>query len=144
MRIVKPRRKSKATSPAAAKHDSRTVASAAAFAQMNSPQPNTDDSKLRALLREAHPSPELPPRFQEGVWQRLERAGRRHQETASVGLIERLVRGLFRPAFATGGLVAAMFAGVWLGVREGETRLRRVEQSHYVAAVSPFYDREIP
>ncbi|MFO1452699.1 MAG: hypothetical protein U1F61_31320 [Opitutaceae bacterium] len=111
---------------------------------MNSPQPNSDDSKLRALLREAHPSPELPPRFQEGVWRRLERAGRRHQETVSLGLIERVVRGLFRPAFATVGLVAVIFAGVWMGVREGETRLRRVERAHYVAAVSPFHHREIP
>lgn len=110
---------------------------------MNPPPPNADDPKLRALLREAHPSPELPPRFQEGVWQRLDRAGRSGAASGSVGWIEWLVSSLLRPAFATAGLAALMFAGVWMGVREGETRLRRVEQAHYIAAVSPFH-REIP
>ena len=110
---------------------------------MNPPPPNADDPKLRALLRDAHPSPELPPRFQEGVWRLLDRAGRRGVASGSAGWMEVLVRGLLRPTYATAGLVALMFAGVWLGVREGETRLHRVEQAHYVAAVSPFH-RAVP
>ena len=113
------------------------------FPCMNPPPPNADDSKLRALLREAYPSPELPPRFQEGVWQRLDRADRSGVASGSTGWIEWLVGSLLRPAYATAGLVALMFAGVWLGVREGETRLHRVEQAHYVAAVSPFH-RAVP
>lgn len=115
----------------------------AAFPHMNSPHPNANDPKLRALLREAHPSPDLPPRFQEGVWQRLERAGWRRQESVSNTWIAALVRMMFRPAYATIGLVAVMVAGVWLGVRDGETQLHRAEKARYVAAVSPFH-RAVP
>jgi hypothetical protein len=110
---------------------------------MHSPNPNVDDPTLRALLREAHPRPALPPRFQEGVWQRLDRAGRGREESASTTWIEALVRGMFRPVYATLGLVAVMFAGVWLGVRDGETRLHRAEKARYVVAVSPFH-RTLP
>lgn len=113
-----------------------------AVPHMNPPDPNADDPKLRALLREAHPSPELPPRFQEGVWQRLDRAGRGGAASGSGGWMEWLVGGLL-PPYAMVGLVGVMFAGVWMGVREGEARLRRMQQAHYVAAVSPFH-REIP
>ena len=116
---------------------------AAAFSHMNSPPPNADDPKLRALLREAHPRPELLPRFQEGVWQRLDRVGRRRESAASNGWIQALVRGMFRPVYATLGLVAVLFTGVWLGVPDGETRLHRAEKARYLAAVSPFH-RTLP
>lgn len=106
---------------------------------MNPPNPNMDDPKLRALLREAHPAPVLPPRFQEGVWNRLERAERPTKKASPLGWLEQFVRSVLRPTYATASLAAVMFAGAWLGIREGDGRAYRAEQTRYIAAVSPFH-----
>ena len=106
---------------------------------MNLPDPNADDPKLGALLRDAHPAPALPPRFQEGVWQRLERAERPTKAASPPGWLEQFVRGVLRPAYATVGLAIVMVAGTWLGIRDGGGQASRVGQTRYVAAVSPFH-----
>ena len=106
---------------------------------MNSPDPNLDDLKLRAFLREAHPAPSLPPRFEEGVWHRLQRAERSAKTESPLGWLEHFVRSILRPSYATAALAVVMFAGTWFGIREGDDQARRAERTRYVAAVSPFH-----
>lgn len=106
---------------------------------MNPPDPNADDQTLSVLLRGAHPAPALPPRFQEGVWQRLERTERPTKSASAVGWLEQFVRGALSPAYAAAGLALVMVAGAWLGIRDGAGQANRVEQTRYVAAVSPFH-----
>jgi hypothetical protein len=94
------------------------------------------DPELRALLRAAHPAPSLPPRFQEGVWRRLERSER---SNPTPGWFESFVAGLLRPAYASIGLAAVMVAGVGLGLRDTEVSNLMTEQARYLAAVSPLH-----
>ena len=115
---------------------------AAAFLAMKSGDPLPDDPRLRDLLREAHPSPPLPPRFQEGVWQRVERSARHETSRPSMGF-EAWVRGWFRPAYLAVGLAVAVLGGTWLGFRHGEARSRLGEQARYIASVDPFH-RSLP
>lgn len=103
---------------------------------MNPATEPTPDPELRALLRAAHPAPSLPPRFQEGVWRRLER---NELPKPIAGWFEQWVRGLFRPAYASIGVAAVMVAGVGLGLRDTEASNLRTEQARYLAAVSPLH-----
>ena len=105
---------------------------------MNPPDPNLSDPELRTLLRGAHPAPALLPRFQEGVWQRLERAERKAEAASLLGWLEQFVHRVLRPAYATAGLAAVILAGTWFGIHAGEDQADRTERTRYVAAVSPF------
>lgn len=96
----------------------------------------TPDPELRALLRAAHPAPDLPPRFQEGVWRRLERSER---PAPTGGWFEQFVAGLLRPAYVSIGLAAVMLMGIGFGFRANEVRSLQTEQSRYLAAVSPLH-----
>ncbi len=106
---------------------------------MNPPDPNSDDPKLSALLREAHPAPVLPPRFEEGVWQRLQCAERAAKTASPHGWLEQFVGSLLRPVYATAALVLVVFAGTWFGIRDGEGQAHRADRIRYIAAVSPFH-----
>lgn len=103
---------------------------------MNASPDPTPDPELRTLLRSAHPSPGLPPRFQEGVWRRLERSERLNP---SQGWFESLIAGLFRPAYASFGLALVMIAGISLGLRDTDASNPRTERARYLAAVSPLH-----
>ena len=105
-------------------------------------EPRPDDLRLRDLLRDAHSSPRLPPGFQEGVWQRVERSARSETSRQPFG-IDAWVRGWFRPAYLTAGLVVAVLGGTWFGFRHGEARSRLAEQARYIASVDPFH-RSLP
>lgn len=106
---------------------------------MSHPDSNADDPKLTGMLREAHPAPALPPRFQEGVWQRLERAERSTKNASPLAWLEQFVSGVLRPTYATAGLAVVMFAGAWLGIRDGAGQTQRADRTRYIAAVSPFH-----
>lgn len=101
---------------------------------MNTSPDPTPDAELRTLLRTAHPTPALPPRFQEGVWRRLERSER---PRPTPGWLQSLLAALLRPAYASIGLAAVMIAGVGLGLHDSEVSSLRTEQARYLAAVSP-------
>jgi hypothetical protein len=100
--------------------------------------PLSEDQHLQKLLRGAHPSPSLPPRFQEGVWERVERGARTETLRQSWG-IDAWVRSWFRPAYLAAGLALAVLGGTWLGFRHGEARSRLAEQARYIASVDPFH-----
>lgn len=103
---------------------------------MNTSPGPSSDPELSNLLRSAHPAPSLPPRFQEGVWRRLEQSEGPSPTAAWFG---RWVAGLFRPAYASLGLAAVLLAGAWTGSRGAEAQSRQTEQARYLAAVSPLH-----
>jgi hypothetical protein len=104
---------------------------------MNKENFNPDDAKLRALLRESRATPELPPRFQENVWRRIEKA-ESARATAPVGGWVNVVAGwLVRPRLAFATATMLVLVGVGLGLNNGVQQARAEAQARYVAAVAP-------
>jgi hypothetical protein len=103
---------------------------------MNEVNQNPDDARLRALLRESRSSPQLPPRFQDGVWRRIEKretdpsAGR----SSWLDVIASLV---FRPRLALAAVAMLVLIGTVFGVREGVQTARHEAQTRYLTAVAP-------
>ena len=104
-------------------------------ASMNSPLPDPGDEPLRCLLRDADTEAELPPRFQESVWRRIDAA--RRQPSQKPSWLESLVALLLRPAVATAGLAILMIAGGLLGVQSGRERVEQDARARYVDSVNP-------
>ena len=75
-----------------------------------------DDPRLRSLLRDARPAPNLPPGFQNAVWRRIE-----HADVKSVSLLDRmdeLVAWLLRPRHALVAATALVLLGITVGVMQ--------------------------
>lgn len=92
-----------------------------------------DDAQMSSLLRQARPSPDLPPRFQENVWRRLEDA----EASAPVSWLDALANFILRPRFALAAAAALLLAGVLAGTLEGRQMAHRDAQMNYVASVAP-------
>jgi hypothetical protein len=103
---------------------------------MNPLQSNSDDAKLAALLRQSRPAPPLPPRFQEGVWGRIERGDRAASGPVFDGL-DRFIAWVLRPRLALAAASALAIAGVLLGAVDGTRAARRDAENHYLTAVAP-------
>lgn len=103
---------------------------------MSETSENLSDMPLRRALQEAHPAPALPPRFQESVWQRIERSG------ASVAprqdWLSRLAGLVIRPQFITAGLGVILLAGVLLGIAQSGKPVEEVSRARYLAKVDPW------
>ena len=95
------------------------------------------DAKLGALLREARVSPALPPRFQEGVWRRIEEAAAPLKVTGGITWLEALVTLVLRPRFALATATVLIVAGALLGVRDGNQMAKQDAQARYLAVVAP-------
>ena len=95
------------------------------------------DAKLGALLREARVSPALPPRFQEGVWRRIEEAAAPVKVTVGITWLEALVTLVLRPRFALATATVLIVAGALLGVRDGNQMAKQDAQARYLAVVAP-------
>jgi len=98
---------------------------------------NADDAKFSALLRAARPSPSLPPRFQEGVWRRIEDAEAPAKSAGAVTRLDALAALVLRPRFAFATVSALVLAGVLLGTYSGTRVARQDAQAHYLALVAP-------
>ncbi len=105
---------------------------------MNPPNPIEDDDVLRSALKDAHPTASLPPRFQEGVWSRIGRAERLESARGTCGW-ESWLAQMLRPAWISAGLAGIMLAGIWVGIRDGDSRALQVGRNRYLAAVSPMH-----
>ncbi|MBE0542875.1 MAG: hypothetical protein IH623_16110 [Verrucomicrobia bacterium] len=103
---------------------------------MNKTQINPDDARLSALLHESRAAPALPPRFQEGVWRRIERAEAQSSANGNSWL-DALIQMVFRPRLAFAAVAALVLAGALLGVREGVNTARHDAQARYLATVAP-------
>lgn len=104
---------------------------------------NENDAPLRALLKEWKPEPSLPPRFQEQVWRRIERA-----ETAPVPPVTLaqlfanwLATRLPRPALATAYVAVLLVIGAsvgWSQARQETARVTTELGARYAQAVDPY------
>jgi hypothetical protein len=95
------------------------------------------DEKLGAFLRASRVSPELPPRFQEGVWRRIEEADAPVKSTAGIAWLDALVTLMLRPRLALATATVLIVAGALLGVRDGSQMAHQDAQARYLAAVAP-------
>jgi hypothetical protein len=97
---------------------------------------NLNDSKLSDLLRSARSMPSLPPRFQEGVWRRIEES-ESPATTSRVSWLEAVVAWALRPKFALAAAVILVATGSLAGARQGNQAAQQDAQTRYVASVAP-------
>jgi hypothetical protein len=95
---------------------------------------DSKDAKVSALLRDTRTAPGLPPRFQEGVWRRIE-AG----ETAetSFSRLDAFINRLLRPRFAVAAMAVVIVLGSLVGTHEGKQDVRQTAQARYLASEAP-------
>src|SRR5579871_5330826 len=103
--------------------------------------PTPDRDPLENILHQWSVPASLPPRFQEQVWQRIERA----QTPAAATLWRRLVRViedmLPRPSFAVAYLAVILAVGGAAGTLAAQARTSRLEAqlgARYVHSIDPF------
>ena len=104
---------------------------------MNKENLNPSNDQLGALLRASRPSPSLPPRFQEGVWRRIEEAEAPTKSASDVTWLDVLAALVLRPRFAYATVAVLVLAGVLLGTYNGAQVARQDAQARYLAVVAP-------
>jgi len=92
------------------------------------------DGKLSGLLKMARPIGELPPGFENHVWQRIERL-----EQKPESMLDRLASWLMVPRIAFGALAAAVLLAGTFGAVHGATAGVNEARDRYVASVDPSY-----
>jgi hypothetical protein len=104
---------------------------------MNEPSDPKNDP-LRNLLRSARPEPTLPPRFQEGVWRRLEKDDSPGLAAPSaIARLESLIERLLLPRFALASLAVLLVAGGVTGILTSGSVAKAQAQGRYLSAVAP-------
>ena len=109
---------------------------------MKTNKPN-DDAPLDALLQEWKVKPSLPPRFNEQVWRRIERAETAPAPSVSLATVfaNWIATMLPRPALATAyvAVLLAIGAGVgWSQARQETARVSSDLSARYAQAVDPY------
>ena len=99
--------------------------------------PAPDEASLSELLRANRPMAELPPRFQERVWRRIERGDESQTTPARANWLDALAAWILRPQLAFALAAVLVLMGVGLGWNSGERLARGEAQARYVAAVAP-------
>jgi hypothetical protein len=102
---------------------------------MNQENSHPSDQKLSALLRLARSQPSLPPRFQEGVWRRIEES--EAPATVRLSWLDALATWALRPRFALAIAVVLVCAGSLAGAVQGHEAAREKAQTRYVTSVAP-------
>ena len=98
---------------------------------------SSEETKLRELLRHARPTTELPPRFQENVWRRIEQAESSGAATDAGNWLSAVAGWLVRPRLAFAVATLLVLVGVGLGLNNGAQQARADAQARYIAAVAP-------
>ena len=104
---------------------------------MNQENTNPEDVKLATLLRASRSGPTLPPRFQEGVWRRIEESDAPAPAPGGLAWLDALAALVLRPRFALATATVLIVAGALLGVHEGSQMVKQDAQARYLAAVAP-------
>ncbi|MBI4324416.1 MAG: hypothetical protein HY674_04060 [Chloroflexi bacterium] len=108
---------------------------------MKPKHPGENDESLRQLLRGWSISAPLPPRFQEAVWRRIERAEFQAPPAPWAGLRAWIERAFARPSLAVAYvsllLLAGLVAGYWQ-TRVETVRLHDTLGQRYVQMVDPY------
>ena len=109
---------------------------------MKTNKPN-DDAPLDALLQEWKVKPSLPPRFNEQVWRRIERAETVPSPSVSLATVFANWIGtmLPRPALATAYVAVLLVIGAsvgWSQARQETARVSSDLSARYAQAVDPY------
>jgi hypothetical protein len=105
---------------------------------MKTNQPGNHDDPLHKVLQEWHPDVSLPPRFQEQVWRRIERAQAPSVWAAVSHWIETV---LPRPALAASYVAMLLVVGVtagWAQAHLETTHVRDELGQRYVRVLDPY------
>ena len=100
-----------------------------------------NDESLRKVLREWQTNASLPPRFQEGVWQRIERVESPAVPSAWAVISHWVGAMLPRPALAASYIVVLLAVGLtagWTQGRQDSTRVKNELGQRYVRVLDPY------
>lgn len=101
-------------------------------------EPNeTEETRLRLLLRQGRPAPPLPPRFEQSVWRRIQHAEAKGGLGGVIAWLDALVERLLSPRLAVAGVTALVVIGTVAGVISGLNSAKHVAQERYLTAVAP-------
>ncbi|MEO7297440.1 MAG: hypothetical protein ABI042_02545 [Verrucomicrobiota bacterium] len=98
-----------------------------------------DDEALRASLREWKENSSLPPRFQEQVWQKIERA--EAEKNTRWNFLKSIETLLPRPALAVSYVVVLLAVGMGAGMWQSERKSAKMDSTLerlYVQSVDPY------
>ena len=105
---------------------------------MNNDTHTENDDGLRALLLEARPDAQLPPRFRESVWRRIEKEDAAPAtRPAPLGWLQRWAERLLLPRFALASLALLLAAGGLAGFVSSADIVKQQAQERYLSAVAP-------
>ena len=104
---------------------------------MNNNSQVPENVKLRTLLRESRPAPDLPPGFENAVWRRIERAETRAANPPAADWLDRLAAWFLRPGRALAAAAAMLLLGISLGIAQGASRANDLARERYLDSVSP-------
>lgn len=99
------------------------------------------DERLRTLLRSWVVDTPLPPRFQEQVWRRIERAELRPESPFWAAVLRLVEVALPRPKVAFAYVSILLALGVTAGAWAAQVRTSRTEAdlgSRYVQSIDPY------
>ena len=99
------------------------------------------DQALHKLLQEWHSDAPLPPRFQENVWHRIERAEAPPSPSIWAVISHWIGTVLPRPALATAYLVVLLAIGAtagWSQARQETARVKDELGQRYVRVLDPY------
>ena len=110
---------------------------------MKSENPTQSDAALRQVLHQWKVDINLPPRFQEQIWRRIERSEPQPQVPGWLLLIHRFATAMAHPSLAVSYVtiltVAGLLAGYWLA-RVTRAHLDETLSSRYVQMLDPYQD----
>lgn len=104
---------------------------------MKEPLSSSEETKLHELLHHARPTADLPPRFQENVWRRIEQAESSGVATDADNWLSVVAGWLMRPRLAFAVATMLVLVGVGLGFNNGAQQARAEAQVRYIATVAP-------
>jgi hypothetical protein len=99
------------------------------------------DEALSRLLHTWKPEAQLPPRFQQSVWQRIERFEVTAKARIWQLLASRIEAAFARPALAAAYVALLLFAGIGAGYWHAEGRAAQAQsdlRERYVQSVDPY------
>lgn len=108
---------------------------------MSEDHPIEKDEALSKLLKTWKPEAQLPPRFQEAVWRRIESAEAARPPSLLQTITIWIERTLARPALAVSYVTVLLLTGVGVGYWHAEDKTAHAEselRTRYVQTVDPY------